>query len=243
MKRNKKIQAAEEPIMYETVNDLPEADRIELKVSRRLSFYRRKTIIYMQLKRTLALIAAALLLSSLAYAADTYRIDPAHTSVGFSVRHLGLNDVRGQFKDFAGTIVLDEGKVTDASGTIQVKSVDTGVQKRDDHLRTPDFFDAAGHPTITFKTKRVETTGGQIVMIADFTMRGVTKELRLPTTLAGPVKDPWGNQRIGLQAKAKLNRKDYGIKYHQVLETGILAVGDEVEININAEAVKESETK
>ena len=194
----------------------------------------------MQIKQTLASIAAVLLLSPFAHAADTYKIDPAHTSIGFSVRHLGLSNVRGQFKEFAGVIMLDGGKITEASGTIQAKSVDTGVQQRDNHLRTADFFDATNYPTITFKTKRIETTGGQIVMISDFTMRGVTKELRLPAKLAGPSKDPWGNLRIGLEAKTKLNREDYGINYHQVLETGVLGVGEEVELEINAEAVKET---
>jgi polyisoprenoid-binding protein YceI len=194
----------------------------------------------MQLKQTLTSMAVVLLLGSVADAADTYKIDPAHTSIGFSVRHLGLNNVKGQFREFAGAIALGDGKIAEASGTIQVKSVDTGVQKRDDHLRTADFFDAARHPTITFKTKRIETTGGQIVLIADFTMRGVTKELRLPARLAGPAKDPWGNLRIGLEARTKLNRKDYGINYHQVLETGALAVGEEVELEINAEAIKET---
>jgi polyisoprenoid-binding protein YceI len=194
----------------------------------------------MQLKQILTSIAATLLLGSVAYATDTYNIDPAHTSIGFSVRHLGLNNVKGQFKEFAGAIVLDDGKIAEARGTIQVKSVDTGVQQRDNHLRTADFFDATNYPTITFKTKRIETTGGQIVMISDFTMRGVTKELRLPAKLAGPSKDPWGNLRIGLEAKTKLNREDYGINYHQVLETGVLGVGEEVELEINAEAVKET---
>jgi polyisoprenoid-binding protein YceI len=194
----------------------------------------------MQLKQILTSIAATLLLGSVAYATDTYNIDPAHTSIGFSVRHLGLNNVKGQFKEFAGVIVLDDGRIAEARGTIQVKSVDTGVQQRDNHLRTADFFDATNYPTITFKTKRIEMTGGQIVMISDFTMRGVTKELRLPAKLAGPSKDPWGNLRIGLEAKTKLNRKDYGINYHQVIETGVLAVGEEVELEINAEAVKET---
>jgi len=194
----------------------------------------------MQLKQILTSIAATLLLGSVAYATDTYNIDPAHTSIGFSVRHLGLNNVKGQFKEFAGMIVLDDGRIAEARGTIQVKSVDTGVQQRDNHLRTADFFDATNYPTITFKTKRIETTGGQIVMISDFTMRGVTKELRLPAKLAGPSKDPWGNLRIGLEAKTKLNREDYGINYHQVLETGVLGVGEEVELEINAEAVKET---
>lgn len=197
----------------------------------------------MKFTQTLSSIAAALLLGSVAYAADNYKIDPAHTRVGFSVRHFGINNVKGNFDEFVGSLVLDEGKIKEASATIQVKSINTRIQQRDDHLRSADFFDATNHPTITFKTKRVEMTGGQIVLIADFRMRGVTKELRLPTKLTGPTKDPWGNTRIGLEASAKLNRKDYGINYHQVLEAGALAVGEEVEIEINAEAIKEAASK
>jgi polyisoprenoid-binding protein YceI len=198
----------------------------------------------MHLKHISVSIAAALMLGSFAYAGDTYKVDPAHTSVTFSVRHLGINNVKGQFKEFAGEILMVNEAVTGASGTIQVKSVDTGVQKRDDHLRTADFFDAANYPTITFKTKRVEkSNAGQITLVADFTMRGITKELRLPVKLSGPTKDPWGGVRIGLEAKTKLNRKQYGIKYHELLETGVLAVGEEVELEINAEAIKESPSK
>lgn len=197
----------------------------------------------MQFKRILSSVAAMLLLASAAYAADNYKIDPAHTRVGFSVRHFGINNVKGNFDEFEGSLVLDEGKIKDASATIQVKSINTRIQQRDDHLRSPDFFDAAKHPTITFKTKRVEQQGGQMILIADFTMRGVTKELRLPAKLSGPTKDPWGNTRIGLEATANLNRKDYGINYHEVLEAGALAVGEEVEIEINAEAIKETAAK
>jgi polyisoprenoid-binding protein YceI len=120
-----------------------------------------------------------------------------------------------------------------------VQSVDTGVEKRDNHLRTADFFDAAKYPTITFKTRRVEKGGsGQLVLTADFTMRGVTKELRLPAKMSKPTKDPWGGVRVGLEAKTKLNRKDYGINYNELLETGAMAVGEEVELEINTEAVK-----
>ena len=197
----------------------------------------------MQFKQTFSSIAAALLLGSVAYAADNYKIDPAHTRVGFSVRHFGINNVKGNFDEFVGSLVLNEGKIKEASATIQVESVNTRIQQRDDHLRTADFFDAAKYPTITFKTKRVEKEGEQMILIADFTMRGVTKELRLPAKLTGPTKDPWGNTRIGLEASAKLNRKDYGINYHQVLEAGALAVGEEVEIEINAEAIKETASK
>jgi polyisoprenoid-binding protein YceI len=194
---------------------------------------------YMQLKPTLTSIAAALLLGSLAHAADNYKVDPLHTSISFSVRHLGINNVKGKFKEFEGALVLESETLKEASGTIQVQSVDTGVEKRDNHLRTADFFDAAKYPTITFKTKRVEKGGsGQLILIADFTMRGVTKELRLPAKMSKPTKDPWGGVRVGLEAKTKLNRKDYGINYNELLETGAMAVGEEVELEINTEAVK-----
>lgn len=194
----------------------------------------------MHMKQTLASVAALLLLNSFAFAADTYKVDPAHTSVTFSVRHLGINNVKGKFNQFEGALVLEGDTLKEASGTIQVKSIDTGVEKRDNHLRSPDFFDAAKYPTISFKTKRVEKSGsGQPVLIADFTMRGVTKELRLPAKMSKPTKDPWGGVRVGLEAKTKLNRKDYGINYHEVLETGAMAVGEEVELEINTEAVRE----
>ena len=191
----------------------------------------------------LGLTTAAFLGLSHASAADTYKIDPAHTSLGFSVRHMGVSNVKGHFDGFAGSLVLDDGNIKEASGTVQVKSVNTGIEKRDNHLRSGDFFDAAQYPSITFKTKRIEKSGDQTILIADFTMRGVTKELRLPVTLSGPVKDPQGNTRIGLEGRTKLNRKDYGMKFNAMMETGGLLVGDEVTIDINAEAVKELAAK
>ena len=186
------------------------------------------------------LTAAACLALSRAHAADNYKIDPAHTSISFSVRHMGVSNVKGHFDTFAGSVALDNGSIQSASGTIQVKSVNTGIEKRDNHLRTSEFFDAAQYPVISFKTKSVEKSGDETVLIADFTMRGVTKELRLPVTVSGPVKDPMGNTRIGLEAKAKVNRKDYGMKFNAVLDTGSLMVGDDVTIEINAEAVKQA---
>jgi polyisoprenoid-binding protein YceI len=192
----------------------------------------------MRTNTIIGLTTAALLALSYANAADNYKIDPAHTSVGFSVRHMGVSNVKGHFDEFTGSLVLDNGSIQEASGTIQVKSVNTGIEKRDNHLRTADFFDAAKYPLITFKTKRVEKSGEQTILIADFAMRGVTKELRLPVTLSGPVKDPQGNTRIGLEAKTTVSRKDFAMKFNAVMETGGLMVGDEVTIEINAEAVK-----
>src|SRR6185436_13231214 len=161
----------------------------------------------------LAGVAATLAGNLFANAAETYTIDPAHTRVGFSVRHLGISNIKGRFKEFRGKLTIDGDALKEATATIQVQSIDTGVEQRDNHLRTADFFDATNYPTITFKTRSVETKDGEVVMIGDFTMRGVTKELRMPVTLSKPIKDPWGNTRIGLETKAKLNRKDYGFKY------------------------------
>lgn len=192
----------------------------------------------MTLKNYLLFLAFSSAFALSVSAADTYKVDPAHSSLLFSVRHLGINDVKGIFTNYTGTVVLDGKAIKEATGTIQTASIDTGVPQRDDHLRSPDFFDAAKFPTITFKTKRVEQSGDQTILIADFTMRGVTKEVRLPVTLNGPIKDQTGATRIGLEAKAKLNRKEYGIAFAQALESGVAMVGEQVDIEIDAEAVK-----
>lgn len=197
----------------------------------------------MRTKMVLSLIAILMPFVALTNATENYKIDPAHTSLAFSVRHLGINNVKGRFDDFAGFIVLDGEAIKEASCTIQVKSINTGIKQRDDHLRTPDFFDAAKHPVITFKTKSMEKSKGLTVLIADFTMRGVTKEIRLPVKLSGPVKDPQGNTRIGLEAKLTLNRKDYGSNFNAAIESGVALVGEEVAIEINAEAIKEIDGK
>jgi len=184
------------------------------------------------------LTVAVLLLLPCAGMADHYKIDPAHTSLTFSVRHMGINNVKGHFDEFAGFIVLENGGIREAYGTVQVNSINTGVRQRDDHLRTADFFDAPNHPQIVFKTRSVERSGGETVLVGDFTMRGVTRELRLPVKLNGPIKDHQGKIRIGLEAGTSLNRKDYGIHYSGALETGIALVGEEVALEINAEAIK-----
>jgi len=192
----------------------------------------------MKNRTMLIAMVASSLVTFQANAADTYTIDPAHTRVGFSARHFGINSVKGIFREFTGTLVLDGEALKEATATIQVQSIATGVAQRDNHLRSPDFFDATNHPTINFKSRRIEKTGNDFLMVADFTMRGVTKELRLPVTLSKPIKDPQGATRVGLEAKTKLNRKDYGIRYNDLLESGIPAVGDEIEIEINAEAIR-----
>jgi polyisoprenoid-binding protein YceI len=188
---------------------------------------------------THVLLTFGLLASSLAIpAADTYNIDPAHSTVGFAVSHMVINTVHGKFNQFTGTLSLDNNRLQSANGVIQTKSVDTGVAMRDNDLRSPNFFDAEKFPTITFVSKKVSDKNGETELVGDFTMHGVTKELSLPVKVKGPIKDPWGNSRIGLEAKTKINRKDYGLTYNKALETGGLVVGDEVELEINAEATK-----
>ena len=194
----------------------------------------------MKSKPGIVTLLVALGLSSSARASETYNLDPAHSTVGFAVSHMVINTVKGKFNEFTGTVALEGNVVQEAKGAIQTKSVDTGVARRDADLRSATFFDADKYPTITFQSKRAEKKGDETMLVGDFTMHGVTREMSLPVTVKGPIKDPWGNNRIGLQAKAKLSRKDYGLLYSKALETGGLVVGDEVEIEINAEAVKAS---
>ena len=173
--------------------------------------------------------------------ADVYQVDSQHTTVGFSIRHMVINNVKGSFKDFTGTIEYD-GKdplTIKASGTIKVASIDTGIHGRDEHLRGPDFLDATQYPDIAFQSERVEKKGNGYALIGKFTMHGVTKEVTLPFTLSGPIVDPLGNTRIGIETGATLNRQDYGINWNKTLDNGGLLVGNEVKAEINAEAVKQ----
>jgi polyisoprenoid-binding protein YceI len=167
-----------------------------------------------------------------ARAADTYKIDPAHTSVGFTISHLVISEVNGRFDDVAGEITVDSNTLVSATATIQTKSIDTAIKKRDDHLRSPEFFDAEKFPTITFESTKVEKN--QIT--GKFTLHGVTKEITLPFKLKGPIKDPWGNSRLAITAETEINRTDYGMK-------PFTGVGDDVTIRISVEATKAEEKK
>jgi polyisoprenoid-binding protein YceI len=168
-----------------------------------------------------------------------WEFDADHTGVHFKVRHLMVSHVRGGFEKVSGKVTYDGSDVTKSTAdiAIEVASINTGVAKRDEHLRSPDFLDAAKYPTITFKSKRVEKAGdGKLKMTGDLTIRGVTKEAVLdiegPTP---PVKDPWGNTRVGGTATTKINRKDFGLTWNAALETGGVVVGDDVDITIDME--------
>ena len=196
----------------------------------------------MRITRTVVTWAVSALITSTALALDTYKIDPAHSSVNFLVDHMVVNTVHGRFRQFEGTITVDPDNgnaMKGASGTIQAKSIDTDIEKRDNHLRSPDFFDAEKFPTITFESTEVKKDGNGQVLIGKFTMHGVTKDVSLPFTLKGPIKSPMGGTIMGFEVNAKLNRKDYGLTWNKVIEAGGLMVGEDVTIQINTELVKQ----
>lgn len=176
--------------------------------------------------------------------AGEFKIDPAHSTIGFAVRHYEINWVDGRFKEFEGTIRYDDKDVTKSSVefTAKVESIDTGVAARDKHLRTADFFEVEKYPTLTFKSTRVERNGkDSYVLHGDLTLKGVTKPVRLPFSLTGAIKDPRGNTRVGVEAQTKLNRRDFGINFGGPLEAGGLQIGDEVTINLHLEAVQSAQ--
>jgi len=191
---------------------------------------RRLTILAMGV---LCLAAPAIVLAA------PWEFDPDHTGVHFKVRHLMVSSVRGEFEKVTGKIVYDEADITKSTAdiTIDAASINTRVAKRDEHLRSPDFLDAAKHPAITFRSKRVEKgADGSLKMTGDLTIKGVTREAVLAVEGPTPaVKDPWGNLRVGGTATTKINRKDFGLTWNAALETGGVVVGDEVEITIDVE--------
>jgi len=174
-------------------------------------------------------------------AADTYTIDRGHTTIGFSVRHMVISNVKGQFNKFVGEFQFDPKAVDlkSASIKIDVGSIDTNERKRDKHLRGPDFLDVDKHRTITFKLVSCDNKGGgKLNVTGDITIRGVTKTINLTGEFLGAIKDPWGNYRAGFSASGEISRKDFGIVYNRLLETGGMVVDDKVKLIIEVEGVK-----
>jgi polyisoprenoid-binding protein YceI len=190
-----------------------------------------------------SLIALTLMIAApLAASADTWQIDPVHTTVEFTVRHMMISNVRGLFTKVAGTITAkgNDPASVKVEATIDTSSIDTRSADRDADLKSANFLDVAKYPTMTFRSKKIEPAGtGKWKMIGDLTLHGVTKEVTLdvqgPTA---PIKDPWGNTRAGASATTKINRKDFGLAWSKVLEAGGAVVGDEVTVSIDVEAVK-----
>lgn len=169
-------------------------------------------------------------------------IDTSHSQVQFSVRHMMISKARGTFETFSGTVEFDEQNPANSSVNVQIDaaSIQTKDEKRDGHLKSPDFLDVANHPHLTFVSKRVEVVDeshGRI--IGDLSIRGVTKEVVLETEYNGQSKSPWGTTSAGFSAETKINRKDWGLNWNVALETGGLLVGEEVTISIEIEIVKQ----
>jgi len=191
----------------------------------------------------LVAVAAASLLRPVASPAATLKIDPSHTNVTFRVRHL-FTMVTGRFNKFEGRIVFDESKPleTRVDGTIDVASINTDNEKRDEHLRSADFFDVDRFPKITFSTSKVtdvDYTKKTAKLHGSIIMHGVERNVVLEAAFLGMGKDPWGNQRAGFRCSTTVDRKDFGLNWNKTLETGGVLVGDEVEIEIDVEAIVE----
>ena len=168
--------------------------------------------------------------------------DLSHSSIGFHIRHLMVSKVHGRFTSWNGILELDESDLTKSrfEVTIDPASIDTKEEKRDAHLRSPDFFDVEKYPAITFKSTRIEKDGDDgFKVTGDITIHGITKEIVLDVEGSGEtVKDPWGGTRTGFSAKTKLNRKDFGLHWNLALEAGGFVVGDKLDVSIEIEAIK-----
>jgi len=179
-------------------------------------------------------------------ASERWEIDSSHSSLHFSVRHLVIAKVRGSFERWSGTIQVPDGDFSKATVTVTIdaSSINTGVADRDAHLKSPDFFDAAQYPELRFVATRVQPgSGTDIDVVGDLTIRGTTREVVLRVEQHGQAKDPWGNVRVAFTAKTSVDRKDFGLTWNQVLETGGVMVGDRVDIEAEIEAVKQVEVQ
>lgn len=188
----------------------------------------------------LMMIAAMMMVSTSAFAAK-YKLDPSHSQVGFSVKHLVVSNVKGHFSKYEGSFDFDEkkGTVSNVDVKIEAASINTNDEKRDEHLRSADFFDTAKHKEITFKGKKVDVVGGKPTKVTgDLTMRGVTKSVVLDIDYGGAATDPWGNEKIGFTLTGKINRKDFGVNWSKNLDKGGAVVADDVKIEIEVEANK-----
>ena len=180
-------------------------------------------------------LTIASLLTSSALFAGTYNIDVSHSNVGFTVKHMMITNVSGKFNDVAGNFEYDEktNMLKALSGEIIVASINTADEKRDEHLKSEELFDAAKFPKIDFKATKIEENA----IYGDLTMKGVTKNIKFELENGGTVTDPWGKQRAGFELVGKINRKDFGITWNKVLETGGVAVGEEIKLQIAIEGI------
>jgi polyisoprenoid-binding protein YceI len=168
----------------------------------------------------------------------TYNVDGTHSNVGFEVRHMGIATVRGNFKKFEGAVEADNGTLT-LSGNVDVASIDSGDEQRDGHLQSPEFFDAAQFPQITFSSTGAEGAGdGKIKLTGEITIKGITKPIELIGEIGENAQDPWGNERVGFEVEGKIDRREFGLVWNQTLPNGNLLVANDVKLVVSVSAVK-----
>ena len=199
------------------------------------------------LRRLFSLCLVLTLMAPAAVAASTWKINPEHSSIQFQVRYMGLVNVKGSFDKFQGEVALNEKNPSKSTVevTIESASINTGVPKRDEHLRTDDFFDCPKYPTLHFVSKKVLVAGKQkLKIIGDLTMLGKTREVVLHVDGPTPeIKDPWGHIRRGATARARINRRDFGITWNQALDSGGFMISDVVDIIIEVELIEANQEK
>lgn len=194
------------------------------------------------MKKSLLTIVS-LLIATLGFSQSTeWKIDHSHSNVTFEIAHMVIATVTGKFENFEGTIKSDKDDFTDvkAEFTIETASVNTNNQKRDDHLRSDDFFDVEKNPHITFKSKSFEKkSGNNYVMVGELTMNNVSREVELDVRFNGTIQDPWGNTRAGFRVSGSLDRRDYDLNYNTALEAGGVLIGNNVDMRVNLELIKQ----
>jgi polyisoprenoid-binding protein YceI len=179
-------------------------------------------------------------------AQETWQVDGAHSAVNLAVRHMVISKVRGHFGKWSAKLQLDTAELTRSTVEVEIEaaSIDTGVADRDAHLRSADFLDAARHPTLRYRSRRVESLSqDRLRVVGDLAIRDVTREVVLDVEYGGQGKDPWGNTRVGFTATASLNRKDFGLTWNQALETGGVLVADRVDLEIELQAIQQAAAK
>ncbi len=192
-------------------------------------------------KTRMPLLTLALLLLAVGANAATYAIDTGHSNVSFKVRHMMVSKVAGNFNTFSGTVEFTEGAVQDWSveAVIDMASINTNDEKRDEHLVSPDFFNVEKYPEMTFVTKGVKVDGDDYVLMGDLTLMGVTKPVELALEFNGEIDDPWGNTRAGFSAEGKIDRRDFGMSWNKTMDKGGVVVGNDVSISLEIEAIKQ----
>lgn len=195
----------------------------------------------MRLKSIFSTAFALLLAVAVTAQANTWELDKSHTQVGFTVTHMVVTKVSGEFTEYEGEVNFDPENLADSKikGVVKVASITTENERRDNHLRSPDFFDAENYPDIVFESTKISKTDDGYVAVGNLTIRDVTKEVEIPFTLAGPVNDPRGNTRVGLEGSTTINRQDYNVTWNNTLDNGGVVVSDEVTLNLNAQLIQQ----